>query len=399
VTTTQSAPPPPAPAPVRRVWPGPPVPVRAAMLAAAGAASAVAALALPGPPPGAGLVVVGALAAAAVALQRRRGWSRAEVGLAALAGGLLAVAAVRDAAWLVALCLLASSGLGALAVSHAGSWTAALLTPVAVPVAALRALPWVARGTSPARGGVRGWVAVVRTAAVTALLIGVFGALLASADAAFARLVELLLPDVRLGELPGRLVLGALVASVALAASYLAVAPPRWALVQVPSGRAARRAEWLVPVGALDLLLLSFLVVQSAVLFGGRDHVLGTAGLTWAEYARSGFWQLLAVTALVLVVVAAAVRWAPRAEPRDRLVVRAALGLLLALTLAVAASALARLHLYEQAYGATRARLLAAAVEAWLVVVLLLVAWAGARWPGARWSLDALPRAVAATAD
>ena len=38
-----------------------------------------------------------------------------------------------------------------------------------------------------------------------------------------------------------------------------------------------------MPVGALDLLLLLFLVVQSTVLFGGRDHVLGTAGLTLAE--------------------------------------------------------------------------------------------------------------------
>ncbi len=131
--------------------------------------------------------------------------------------------------------------------------------------------------------------------------------------------------------------------------------------------------------------------------------MLRTTGLTWAEYARSGFWQLLAVTALVLVVVAAAVRWAPRSQQGDGRVARAALGLLLALTLAVAASALMRLSLYEQAYGATRARLLAAAVEVWLVVVLLLVAWTGARWPGAgeagaRGTATALPRAVAASA-
>ena len=138
--------------------------------------------------------------------------------------------------------------------------------------------------------------------------------------------------------------------------------------------------------------------MHSTVLFGGRDHVLRTAGLTAAEYARSGFGQLLAVTALVLVVVAAAVRWAPRDEPRDRLLVRAALGSLLALTLAVAVSALSRLHLYGQAFGATTARLFAAAVVVELAVVLLLVGAAGAGWPG-RSSLGAsLPRAVAASA-
>ena len=51
---------------------------------------------------------------------------------------------------------------------------------------------------------------------------------------------------------------------------------------------------------------------SSTVLFGGHRHVLETAGLTYAEYARSGFGQLVVVTLLTLSVVAATVRWAPR---------------------------------------------------------------------------------------
>lgn len=397
MTTTASAPPEPAPA-LRRGWPDPAVPVAVGTLGAAVAAGAVVAGAVVDVPAGAGLVVAGALAAAAVVVQRRSAWTPAELGLAGLALSLLLVAAVRDAAWLVALCVLGAAGLGALAVSSASTWTATLLTPAAVPVAVLRALPWAARGSSAGDGGVRRWVAVLRTAVLTAVVLGVFGALLTSADAAFARLVELALPDVRLGELPARLVLAAVVAALVLGTSYLAVAPPPWSRVQPTPGRAARRAEWTVPVAALDLLLLAFLSVHSTVLFGGRDHVLRTAGLTAAEYARSGFGQLLAVTALVLVVVAAAVRWAPRDDPRDLLLVRGALGLLIALTLAVAASALTRLRLYEQAFGATSARLLAAAVVVELVVVLLLVAAAGTRWPGRGPLGRSLPRLVAASA-
>jgi hypothetical protein len=400
MTTTSSAPAPAAPGPpegpLRRAWPDPPGPVPAAVAAAA-AAGAVAAAVVPDVPAGAGLVVTGLLATAAVVLQRRAAWRWPDVALAALAVALLLVAAVRDAEWLVALCVLAAAGLGALAVSSARTWTATLLTPAAVPVAALRALPWLARSASTA-GGSRRWVVLLRTGAVTVAVLGVFGALLASADAAFARLVELALPAVHLGELPARLVLGGLVAALVLGATYLAVAPPPWSRVQVPSGRAAGRSEWLVPVAALDLLLLTFLAVQSTVLFGGRDHVLRTAGLTAAEYARSGFWQLLVVTALVLLVVAAAVRWAPREHPRDRRVVRSALGLLLALALAVAGSALSRLRLYEEAFGATTARLVATAAVLWLVAVLLLVAAAGVRWPGRSALASALPRAVAASA-
>ncbi len=398
MTTTSSAPPDPTPAAQRRdAWRDPAAPVAVATLVAAATAGAVAGFAVPDVPAGAGLVVAGGLAAAAVIAQRRRSWTREEVGLAALAVSLLLVAGVRDAEVLVALCLLAAAGLGALAVSSARSWTATVLTPAAVPLATLRALPWVARGTSSAADdGVRRWVAVLRTAVLTTAVLGVFGALLASADAAFARLLETVLPEVRLGELPARLVLAGIVTALVLGTSYLAVAPPPWSRVQAPPGRAARRAEWLVPVGALDLLLLCFLVVHSTVLFGGRDHVLRTAGLTAAEYARSGFGQLLAVAALVLVVVAAAVRWAPRDDPADRRAVRGALGLLVGLTLAVAASALSRLHLYEQAFGATSARLFAAAAVVQVVLVLLLVALAGSRWPDRTGA--GLPRAVAASA-
>ena len=59
--------------------------------------------------------------------------------------------------------------------------------------------------------------------------------------------------------------------------------------------RRLSRAEWVIPLALLDALFLAFVIVQLAVLFGGHDRVLRTTGLTYAEYARSGFWQLLAV--------------------------------------------------------------------------------------------------------
>jgi hypothetical protein len=75
------------------------------------------------------------------------------------------------------------------------------------------------------------------------------------------------------------------------------------------------------------------------------------------------------------------------------LAVKALLVSLCVLALVVAASALRRLDLYESAFGATRARLLAGAIEVEVAVVLLLVLVAGVRWSGT-W----LPRAVAASA-
>jgi hypothetical protein len=72
---------------------------------------------------------------------------------------------------------------------------------------------------------------------------------------------------------------------------------------------------------------------------------------------------------------------------------RVLLGGLSLLTLAIVASALRRLGLYEQAYGYTRLRVLVGVAELWLglLFVLVVVALVGLR---TSW----LPRAVAATA-
>ena len=179
-----------------------------------------------------------------------------------------------------------------------------------------------------------------------------------------------------------------------LAACFLALAPPTFDGTSVRR-TGVRRIEWALPVGALVLLFAAFVAVQATVLFGGRDYVLRTAGLTAAEYARSGFWQLLVVTVLTLVVLAVAAHLASRETVTDRIWLRALLGSLSALTLVIVASALSRMWAYEQAYGFTELRLLVGVCEIWLGVVFLLVMAAGVRLRGrSTW----LPSAVLGTA-
>jgi hypothetical protein len=110
--------------------------------------------------------------------------------------------------------------------------------------------------------------------------------------------------------------------------------------------------------------------------------VLETAGLTYAEYARGGFWQLAVVTGLTLLVLAGAARWAPRDTRADRTLIRILLGSLAGLTLVIVASALHRMNLYSDTYGLTRLRVLVAACEVWLGLVFLLVLVAGIRLRG-----------------
>jgi hypothetical protein len=123
---------------------------------------------------------------------------------------------------------------------------------------------------------------------------------------------------------------------------------------------------------------------------------VATAGLTYAQYARSGFWQLLAVIGLTVIVVGVAAQIAPRTTATDRTLLRTLLGLLSALTLVIVASALSRMAAYEQAYGFPRQRVLVTAFELWLGVVLMLILIAGIRLRG-RWVPQAaLAAAVAA---
>ena len=375
---------------VGRGWPD--APTRAlprATLALALVAGAAGAALLPDEAPGLGLLVVGLLVAAAAVPASRGRIGRHEVGFGLLATTLLAVAVLRDAPWLVDLAILGTLGVASFALAPGRSVVATLLGGLSVPLGALRGLPWMARGLAPLAGSsARTWWPVVRTAAGSLLLLLVFGALFASADAAFSAL----LPDVDLPSVPLRAVVLVVVAGAALAVAFVGAVPPRWDVLAPGPARAVRTAEWAVPIAVLVALFLAFVLVQLTVLFGGHRHVLETSGLTYAEYARAGFGQLLVVTVLTLSVIATAARFAPRTTSSQRAMMRGLLGSLAGLALLVVASALYRLHLYEEAFGFTRLRLFMNAFESWLGVLLVLTLVAGVRL-SAGW----LPRAAVAT--
>lgn len=136
----------------------------------------------------------------------------------------------------------------------------------------------------------------------------------------------------------------------------------------------------------------TFAAIQLTVLFGGHDHVLRTEGLTYAEYARGGFAQLLAVALLTLAVIAAAVRGAGRRKDAGRPSSRRCSVCCACSPSSWLASALRRLGLYEDAFGYTLARLGGLVASVWVGAVLALVMAAGLLRRG-----DWLPRALVAT--
>jgi len=367
-------------------------------------AGVVAAVSAPEAAPGVGLLIgaVGVAAALLPAIRHRLDVHTVGLGAAALV--LIAMAAVRDAPWLVALDLLAAGAVGSIALAGGRTWSELTRATTAVVVHTPMAPAYVGGSMSHlARQAPAGSVGpVLRGAAASLLLLTGFGSLFASADPAFADMADrILLPDVTVGRLSFRLFVLVAVAVLVAAGAAVArcvpaagltgrvsalvdglLAPLAWR----PPGRRRARIEWALPLALLDVLFASFVLLQAAVLFGGREHLLRTPGLTAAEYARQGFFQLLVVAALTLAVVAAAVRWV---GDKDRSLLRALLGALCALTGGVLVSAAVRLHHYEQTFGHTRLRLVVGVAIVWIAIVFALVALAGARWQ-AGW----LPRAV-----
>ncbi|MET7395440.1 DUF4153 domain-containing protein [Dactylosporangium sp. NPDC005572] len=303
--------------------------------------------------------------------------------VAALA--LLSVGAFRAAGWLFFLCLMAAFGCVALAVGRGRRVPALLMAVLNVPLAGFRSLPWVSAGLSRLKG--RGNNSVLRLAAsagLGVLLLVVFGALFASADVAFERIVDQVLPELSAATVARWIFVGTVSAWLLFGAAYLVDSPSSVGDQEPGAPRTVRRVEWLVPVGALLLMFVAFVAVQLTVLYGDREYVMETVGLTFAEYARKGFWQLLVVTLLTLVVMAVTVRKAPRVTVADRVLLRVVLGLLAACTLVIVGSAVKRMDVYEEAYGYTRLRVFVTAFELWLGALFVLVMIGGlarrARW-------------------
>jgi hypothetical protein len=371
---------------------------RAAVLGVA-VTALVAAVVLVLTRPGVGWPVV-AVAVAGTALTVRRGSGRTpqprhrrfeRIGWAAATLLLVSVGALRDDGYLFLWCVCAALGCGSIALIGGRTLPALAVGAFAIPLAVFRAMPWWARGARTGRTG--GGVRVGRTVGISLLLLVVFGVLFTTADPAFAQFLSDVTPTVD-GQEVGRAVAAVLLCGpLAIGAAYLAAGGPVLDDVPPVPARAVRRGEWVAPLAVLNLLFLGFVLVQLETLFGGRALVMRTTKLTYAQYARSGFWQLLIVAGLTLVVIVVAARFAPRDTPTDRTLLRLLLGGLAALTLVIVASALQRIGAYSDAYGFTRERLVVWVVEAWLGLVFVLVIVAGIRLRGP-W----LPRTMAATA-
>jgi len=327
----------------------------------------------------AGALLVAVAAAALLASGRLHTRSaRLATAAAPLFGAWLAI---RASPWLVPLDVLAAGGLLALGASlarggsladltiprvvlraiHAGVHAVAAPAFVAAPVRAVREQVGDDRR---AELGIR----IVRGLLLAAPILVLLGVLLASADAVFASFLRVDFDPVTPAEHVAALTAGAWGAAALLRVA--SVTPPgRLPALRPPIGA----VEAFVVLAGLCALFAVFTAAQLVALSEGGRHVLATAGLTYAEYARSGFFQLLAVAVITLGVLLLLRAATELASPGQRATFTAVAEVAVALTVVVVVVAVRRLNLYEDAFGLTMLRLYSELFSYWIGAVFLFL--------------------------
>jgi hypothetical protein len=219
------------------------------------------------------------------------------------------------------------------------------------------------------RGGTR---PILRAAIIALPLLIVFGALLRGADPVFASIVSL--PSIDLDELASHLFI----------IGFFGWVTAGWARSALLANTRARRAPEQLPfgigmldvtaaLGSLNALFALFVLTQLGWFFGGERFLQVRTGLTAAQYAREGFFQMVWVVLLVLPVLLATralLRPGRELERRHTALALPLIGLLGVMIL----SAVLRMRLYVHYYGLTLDRFYPLVFMGWLAIVLTWLA-------------------------
>jgi hypothetical protein len=327
--------------------------------------------------------------------------------------------ALRDDGSIIALNMMAVLALGGLTLHYLPLPKFLDEAPLTEHIAAvISAGVFAAFGAIPEAADSLGWlrernwqgrtaVAVVRGLAIAVPIVLVFTALLVSADVVFADVVEdawnLLAfnPDSSLIDQGfitlaiGWLAVGAL--AYGLARRH---APPATVTIpaadedgdaafvygdeqavpmpatEAPEKRKTRpfirlsMIETGIILGLVDLLFGIFVLIQMAYFFGGEDFI-NDRGLTYAQYARRGFFELVAVSVLTLGLALWLNHVTFRQEKRASILFNVLSFIVVALTSVMLISASQRMFLYEEAYGFTHLRVFTHVFMLWLGVLFV----------------------------
>lgn len=215
---------------------------------------------------------------------------------------------------------------------------------------------------------------VLQGAVIAAPLLAVLAALLASADVVFAELLSNGQFDA------SQLWYASIRFSVGATAVLVLIGRTTRSRSNVPpAGFDLDRTPTLVVLAALNGVFALFVAAQLYALTGAGDEILSEAGLTYSDYARQGFFQLLWVSGLTMLVLLS-LRSASSSWSRSDRWFRWSSLVTVVLTIGVVVVALGRLQLYIADFGLTPLRFYSSVFSVWVAFGFLIVAARLAGW-------------------
>ncbi|MDP1713673.1 MAG: DUF4173 domain-containing protein [Anaerolineales bacterium] len=230
-------------------------------------------------------------------------------------------------------------------------------------------------GIQPSRRNI--WP-VVRGIVIALPVIAIFASLLASADVIFGQRLEDLIKWFNLENLPELIfrfvyivVIGYALAGVVLHASTESK-DEKLATEDKPSiPPFLGYIESTIVLGSVVALFASFVVIQFQYFFGGQTNI-HIDGYTYAEYARRGFGELVAVAFFALLMLLTLTAITKRETETQRKIFSGLGVTLVTLLLIMLVSAYQRLTLYEAAYGFSRLRTYSHVFLIWIGLLLIV---------------------------
>ena len=220
---------------------------------------------------------------------------------------------------------------------------------------------------------------VLRGVLIALPVVAVFAAMLSSADLVFADRMETFVELFRLENLPEYIFRAILVLIIAYLIAGVLLYAARKSQDETLIGE---EKPWLAPflgftessivLGSVLLLFAAFVAVQFQYLFGGQVNI-NIEGYTYAEYARRGFGEIVAVAFFSLLLFLGLSSITRREAQREQKIFSGLGVTLVVLVLVMLLSAFKRLVLYETAYGFSRLRTYSHVFMIWLGLLLVAV--------------------------
>jgi hypothetical protein len=223
----------------------------------------------------------------------------------------------------------------------------------------------------------RNMLPYLRGVLLAAPILIILTVLLTSADPIFKQCIQGLfnwfnLDDMR--EYIFRFVYILILAYLLLSTYYFGWVESKNITKKEPSQSSSRRflgqiEAWII-LGTVNLLFLSFVILQFTYLFGGEKNI-HIEGFTYSQYAVRGYFELVAV-AMITLVLFYVLALITKRETKAQRWTFSSLGIsLIGLTGVILFSAFTRLSLYEAAYGFTRLRTITHISILWIGLLLL----------------------------